>query len=222
MELSVLNVCRMCLFFTIFFCARVWKSYSFSLTFDLALLSFYSSHKHLRRHLSLFTELYCNHWIILAIFPTEKVLIINMLRGYGQGKGDIRGFFFSWFVKYESLKVKRVNVWFNLFFLSMGEISFWFWRPFVQVEQRAGDTRIQIYISQHRHFQMPVSPFVFLVATKKKKSCWHAACLRGVIHHYWEKESQNEIFRRAFVFVALIFTVLTHRNTCLILEKFHK
>lgn len=95
----------------------------------------------------------------------------------------------------------------------MGEISFWFWRPFVQAEQRAGDTCIQIYISQFRHVQMPVSAFVFPVATKKKKSCWHAACLRGVIHHYWRKESQNEIFTRAFVFVTLIFTVLAHQNT---------
>lgn len=67
-------------------------------------------------------------------------------------------------------------------------------RPFVQSEQRAGDAHIQIYISQLNHFQMPVSSIVFPAATKK--SCWHAACLRGVIHHFRRKEAHDEYIQK--------------------------
>lgn len=43
-------------------------------------------------------------------------------------------------------------------------------------------------------FRCQFASIVFPAATKK--SCWHAACLRGVIHHFRRKEAHDEYIQK--------------------------
>ena len=81
-------------------------------------------------------------------------------------------------------------------------------RPFVYVEQRPCGAHIQVFISLRCHFQMPVSPSIVFPASTKRKSGWHAAGLRGVIHHYKRKEAHDE----CGVFKKNLFTCVHHFN----------
>lgn len=62
-------------------------------------------------------------------------------------------------------------------------------RPFVGAEQRASDAHVRIYISQRCHFPDASPPHC--ISSSNKKSCWHVARPRGVIHHCGRKEAQD-------------------------------
>lgn len=138
---------------------------------------------------------------------------MSISHSYRQGKGDIKGNYLTGF-KYENLVVKKeATVWFNLLFHSVGEICFLALRrcPFVRVEQRPGDAHMQIYISHACHFQMSVSALFF--STCNRKSCWHAACLRGVIHHYRKKGITEWNIHRDFCVHYFNFWILSAIKT---------
>lgn len=131
-----------------------------------------------------------------------------MLHSYGQGKGDIKRNCVT-SVKYESLEVKkRATVWFNLLFLSVEEICFWLFADVHLLEQNKGRVTLTCRFTFH---MPPISrcQSLLCIFSCNKKSCWHAACLRGVIHHYRKKGITEWKIQRDFCAHYFNFCILS-------------
>ena len=100
---------------------------------------------------------------------------------------------------------KEQNIWFNLFFLLVEEIRFWLSAAAHLFEQNKGRVPLTYTFTFHCS-AISRCQSLHCTSSSNKKSCWHAACLRGVIHHCKRKEAQDEYIQKD------LFTCVHYRN----------
>ena len=90
---------------------------------------------------------------------------------------------------------REQNVWFNLFFPSAGEFRSWLTADVHLFKQNKDRVTLTYRFTFHSS-AISRCQSLHCVSSSNKKSCWHAACLRGVIHHCERKEAQDEYIQK--------------------------
>lgn len=133
---------------------------------------------------------------VLQNLPNEGILIFSMLHRYRRAKGDMKETSVITGVKYECLEVKENK--------TSGLIcSFRRWENFAlgSLPTSICSSRTKTGWRSHTDLHFTALPFPdaslsIVFSSSNKKSCWHAACLRGVIHHCERKEAQDEYIQK--------------------------
>lgn len=77
----------------------------------------------------------------------------------------------------------------------MGEIRFWLTADVHLFKQNKGRVTLTHRFTFHSS-AISRCQSLHCISSSNKKSCWHAACLRGVIHHCKRKEAQDEYIQK--------------------------
>lgn len=119
----------------------------------------------------------------------KDMLIISMLNGSGVAKGDIKQNSINTGVKWKCLQVEsRARAFICAFcHRKRNMLLAPCRRPFVEAEQSASDAHPLTHRFTFHSSAISTCQSLHCTSSGNKGSCWHADCLRGVIHHHKRK-----------------------------------